>query len=290
MLAQQGAERRDDQVRRLRHAIAQSPPLDIQPVPPEPNSPAAHIFVVGFPGSGTTLLEKALAGHSRVRTLNEIDVLGRIAGGLLEKAGAAKLAELTPAEITGLRKTYLALAEIETGPIAGQVLVDKLPLHSVALPLIARLFPEATIVLSLRDPRDVVLSALRRRAHVTPAAFELLRPADAINYYEAVMELVETCRERLPLTLHEVRHEALVADLQAEVGKVLALAGLEWEPAMANVGGRAAAQARTPADVALARGPGPAPVGQWQRYAEPLAPWLPRLNRWVKRWGYTPGA
>lgn len=287
LLAQQKLERRVDQVRRLRRDVVQG--AVIAPVAlthREPAAPAAHMFVLGFPRSGTTLLEKALAGHDAIRTLPEIDCLARVAGGLLEKAGADRPAKLSEADIAGLRRAYFELVAVEVGPLPGTVLVDKLPLHSVALPLIARLFPDATLVLSLRDPRDVILSCLRRRFQMNAAMFELLRPADAINYYEAVMELVEACRTHLPVTLHEVRHEALVADLEGEVRRLLALVGLEWQPAIADFAGRAAARARTPSDIQLTRGLNAEGVGQWQRYAEPLAPWLPRLRRWVTRWGY----
>lgn len=288
MLAKQGLERRVDQARRLRHAVANSaPPAPTERPQREANAPAAHLFVLGFPRSGTTLLEKALAGHSRVRTLPEIDILGRVAGMLLEKPGAERLGALTPADIANIRRGYFELAALETGaPLADRVLVDKLPLHSLALPLIARVFPEATLVLSLRDPRDVVLSCLRRRFQMNAAMFELLRPADAINYYEAVMELVETCRSKLPVELHEVRHEALVADLEGEVTRLLGLVGLDWEPAVADFTGRAAARMRTPSDIQLQRGLNSEGVGHWRHYAASMSPWLPRLNRWVKRWGY----
>ena len=33
--------------------------------------PACHVFLVGFPRSGTTLLEKCLAGHPGIATIEE---------------------------------------------------------------------------------------------------------------------------------------------------------------------------------------------------------------------------
>ncbi len=284
LLARQGKERRVDQARRLHRGLK---PLPVTgSLPREEHGLRGHLFVLGFPRSGTTLLEKALAGHDAIRTLPEIDIVGRVAGGLLERDQITRLDSLTPADIAALRQRYFDSAAVEVGPLQGIVLVDKLPLHSVALPLIARLFPDATLLLSLRDPRDVVLSCIRRRFQMNAAMFELLRPVDAVNYYEAVMQLILACRHTLPVTLHEVRHEALVADLEKELCGILRLVGLEWQPAMADFAGRAAARARTPSDLQLTRGLNANGVGYWRRYTDVLAPWLPRMQRWVDHWGY----
>ncbi len=284
LLARHGKERRVDQARRLNRGL--------KPLPAAASAALGehgvhgHLFVLGFPRSGTTLLEKALAGHDAIRTLPEIDIVGRVAGGLLERDQMTRLGSLTPADIATLRQRYFDAAAVEVGPLQGIVLVDKLPLHSVALPLIARLFPDATLILSLRDPRDVVLSCIRRRFQMNAAMFELLRTVDAVNYYEAVMQLILACRRTLPVSLHEVRHENLVADLEKELRGVLRLVGLEWQPAIADFAGRAAARARTPSDLQLTRGLNAEGVGYWRHYRDALAPWLPRMQQWVDHWGY----
>jgi hypothetical protein len=57
---------------------------------------------------------------------------------------------------------------------ARPVFIDKMPLNSVLLCLIAKLFPDAKILFALRDPRDVVFSCFRRRFGMTQQMFELL--------------------------------------------------------------------------------------------------------------------
>lgn len=287
VLLREFPERRVEEARRLaRHFddVAAWPAS-----PPHSRSgqePKAHLFVVGFPRSGTTLLEKALAGHSEIRTLPEVDCLAPAAGDVLSANGLARLHRLPADEVAERRARYFDAARRERGNLTGRVLVDKLPLHSVALPAIVRLFPDAQIILSLRDPRDVVLSCIRRRFQMNAAMFELLRPADAVDFYDAVMTLVARYREVLPVTLHEVRHERLVADFEGELRRVLDLVDLQWQPSIAAFEQRAAAEVRTPSDLQLTRGLNSEGVGHWRHYTDSLAEWLPRLAPWVESYGY----
>ncbi len=170
--------------------------------------------------------------------------------------------------------------------LRGRVLIDKLPLHTLALPVIARLFPDARILFALRDPRDVVLSCFRRRFVLNSAMREFLTLEGAAAYYDAVMALACDSRAILPLTLEEVRHEDLVDDFDGEAARVLRFAGLEWHEDVREFAERAKARPRTPSDLQLAGGLSREGLAQWRRYADRLAPVLPVLAPWVKRWGY----
>lgn len=247
-----------------------------------------HVFLLGFPRSGTTLLEKALACHPEISTLEEIDHLAGVGAELLaDDAGLHRLATLGAAAADAVRASYWGRVEASVGvPLAGRVLVDKLPLHTLALPLVARLFPRAKILFALRDPRDVVLSCFRRRFQVNAAMFEFLTLEGAARYYAAVMALARTCRAVLPLDVHEVRHERVVADFEGEVRKVLAFIGADWNPVVHGFAERARARAVTPSDVQLASGLNAQGVGQWRRYEASLAPVLPLLEPWVRHFGY----
>ena len=54
------------------------------------------------------------------------------------------------------------------GDVDGRIFVDMNPFNGIKLPIIARLFPEARILIMRRDPRDVVLSCFR--INFTPSA------------------------------------------------------------------------------------------------------------------------
>lgn len=289
-IASELRERRIDEARRLASWFQSAAP-DSWRVPRDPDRVRPvreHAFLLGFPRSGTTLLEKALAGHPQVTTLEEQDVLSESgAQRLVDDAALHSLAALPDAQADTLRQTYWRAAATAAGTdLAGRVLVDKLPLHTVSLPLIARLFPDARILFALRDPRDVVLSCFRRRFQINAAMFEFLTLDGAAAYYDAVMSLAALYREKLPLAVHEVRHESLVRDFDAEMKRVIAFLGLDWDPGIRDFADRARRRAITPSDLQVARGLNADGIGQWRRYAAPLAPVRDRLDCWASQFGY----
>lgn len=250
----------------------------------------SHVFLLGFPRSGTTLLEKVLAGHSAAVTLEEVDHLVAASGRYLrDDIGLARLGNLTTVQADEARAVYWSGVRKTFGTdISDKVLVDKLPLHTLALPVISKLFPEAKILFALRDPRDVVLSCFRRRFEINSAMFEFLTLEGAAQYYDRVMSLARIYRDVLPLQLREARHEAIVAGFESEVRAILAFIGLDWEAGVKGFADRAKSTLRTPSDPQVARGLNAEGIAQWRRYARQLSPVLDILRPWVDRFGYAP--
>ena len=93
----------------------------------------------------------------------------------------------------------------------GKVFIDKMPLASVQLPVVAKLFPSARILFALRDPRDVVLSCFRRRFGMNPAMYQLLTLEGAAAFYDAVMRLSELGRPWPELARDEMMRPWLVS-------------------------------------------------------------------------------
>jgi len=293
-LAADGVEGQGDRARRIA-AWLQAAPTDGRGPSAGPDTVGAgearrHVFLIGFPRSGTTLLEKVLSSHPDIVALEEVDALGAAANDLLaDDAGLARLATLTPNDADAPRRAYWRGVRQALGqPIANRIVVDKMPLHTAALPLIARLFPDARILFALRDPRDVVLSCFRRRFRINAAMFEFLSLEGTARYYDAVMRLAALCRERHQLALAEVRHEAVVADFDGEVARILDFVGAPWNASVRDFADQARGVARTPSTPQVARGLNADGVGQWRRYRAELASVMPLLAPWVERFGYDP--
>jgi len=169
----------------------------------------------------------------------------------------------------------------------GRVFIDKMPLASVALPLIAKLFPNARILFARRDPRDVVLSCFRRRFGMNASMYQLLTLEGAARYYDAVMRLSELTRELLPLPAHEVHYESLVDDFERTARAACEFLGVEWDEGMADFAAKARDRGiSTPSAAQVARGLNREGQGSWRRYREQMAPVLPLLQPWVERFGY----
>ena len=158
---------------------------------PSAKSPLhTHVFLVGFPRSGTTLLEQILASHGDVDAMEERDCLTRAFDDFVMKDGGLdRLARMRGAELDPWRKAYWKYAADSGFSPERGVFIDKMPLNTVLLPVIAKLFPGAKILFALRDPRDVVLSCFRRRFGMSPQMYRFLTLEGAAAYYDQVMTL-----------------------------------------------------------------------------------------------------
>lgn len=248
----------------------------------------APVFLLGFPRSGTTLLDQILKSHSAIETLEEKENLIDVRNELVKPIGGLEsLRSMTDNEINHYRKKYWSrVREDFKGDDAG-LLIDKMPLNTVLLGLIYRLFPEAKIIFALRDPRDAVLSCFQQRFGMNVAMFELLKLDTAAAYYDQVMQIGEVCREKLPLDVHVVRYEDVVADLKGTVSDVLAFLGLEWEEQIADY--REKARARwitTPSAEQVIEPLYTSSMGKWRNYKSQMEPVLPVLAPWVSKFYY----
>jgi Flp pilus assembly protein TadD len=253
-----------------------------------PSGLSGHTFIIGFPRSGTTLLEQILASHPGVVALDESGALGLAADHLIaDDVGLAALERLTADAARDCRRAYWDRVSRElASDLAGKVFVDKNPLNSVRLPIIAKLFPEATIIFAERDPRDVVLSGYRRLYYSRMLEFHTLE--GAARLYDAVMRATDIYRERIGATMHTVRHESLVADLEGEARKALDVMGLAWDPAILDFA-KSPIKSTTPSAAQVAQGLNAEGVGLWRRYAAEMTSVLPILEPWAARLGYEPG-
>ena len=247
-----------------------------------------HVFLVGFPRSGTTLLEQVLASHRDIVSMEERDCLIDAEREFLTPEGLDRLAKMRGGDLAAAREAYWRRVEEAGFTPSAPVFVDKMPLNTVLLCLIAKLFPRAKILFALRDPRDVVLSCFRRRFVMTAQMYELCTLESAATYYEAVMRLAQSYREKLDLDIHEVRYETMVADLETQMRAVCAFMDIEWDGAMRNFASRASRRSiDTPSAAQVSRGLYTQGAGQWQRYAAQLALVMPLLDPWLTRYGYT---
>ena len=249
-----------------------------------------HVFLLGFPRSGTTLLEVALDGHPQVVSLDEHELLTEaVVRYLREPPDLEALLRADERELEGLRAAYwqrVRRAEVDG---TAKVFVDKHPLNTLKLPLIARLFPRAKILFACRDPRDVVLSCFRRRFRMNAAMYELLTAAGAAAFYDAVLGFAEPARRLLGLDWHVVRYESLVTNFEQGMREICAFIGVEWVAGLGDFATRAQTRERTTPSIAqLARGLDPSGVGHWRHYSAQLQPLLPTLGDWAERFGYPP--
>ncbi|HZZ87221.1 MAG TPA: sulfotransferase, partial [Caulobacteraceae bacterium] len=247
-----------------------------------------HAFLVGFPRSGTTLLEQALAGHPDLVALEEAPTLAEAYDAMLATPdGLARLAQLPPAEADHWRGVYWRVVAERGADVAGKVFLDKAPAGTLYLPLIARLFPQAQLLFAVRDPRDVVLSCFRSSFQMNALTYAFTDLAETAACYAAAMDLAGVYRETLPIQPLEIRYERLVDDFEGELKRIAAFLGLAFQPAMLDVAATAKRRTvRTPSAPQVRAGLNRRGVGRWRSYEQELAPVMPLLAPWIERLGY----
>lgn len=249
---------------------------------------AEHVFLLGFMRSGTTLLEQVLASNPRILALEEKGLLNSFGETYLTSIpGLERLAVLSGSELQRDRQAYWQRVREHGLDVRGKVFVDKQPLNTTKMPLIAKLFPRAKILFALRDPRDVVFSCYRRHFSINATMFEFLSLDDSARFYAAIMRLAEIYREKLPLNVFEHRYEAMVQDFDGRIRALCDFIGVEWDETMRNFDKLApAVDLRSPSATQVRRPLYAEGIGQWRRYADQLAPILPILQPWVEKFGY----
>jgi len=252
---------------------------------PATGGAAGHVLLIGFPRSGTTFLEVVLDGHPGVVSLEEHELLtDGVLKFMSEPLDLAPLAHAGEGELERLRAAYWERVRAAGVDVAGKVFLDKHPLNTLKLPLIARLFPQAKILFVRRDPRDVVLSCFRRRFRMNPAMYQMLTLSGAAQFYDAVMEFADRAQPLLRLDWFEVQYERLMSDFTAETRAICDFTGLKWTPAMGEFAARVQGRERaTPSIAQLARGLDASGVGHWRHYRAAIEKVLPSLDRWIVR-------
>ncbi len=249
---------------------------------------AGLVFIVGYPRSGTTLLGQILASHPGVVTLEErLPLVDSIRDFMEDPAGLDRLARLDEDGLSQYRDAYWRHVVNFGMPIRDKIVVDKRPMNQLWLPLIAKLFPNAKILLSIRDPRDTVFSSFRRLLVIHAFTYEFLTLEGTARLFDSTMRLTELYRAKLPLDVLGIKNEALVADFEEQTRAICQFIDIPWDKSMRNF----AAQSKrrmigTPSAPQVARGLNSEGVGQWRRYAEQMAPVLPILAPWVEKFGY----
>lgn len=244
------------------------------------------IFVVGFPRSGTSLTREMLDAHPGLRCTDEQTFLPALLTALPDDHPAT-IASLSAADIAVLRERYWASVEA-VYPLSGQErLVDKLPLNLIHAGLIRRLFPAATLLVVLRDPRDCCLSAFMQDFRNNAAMSSFYGIADAARLYAAVFELWGTLQKLPGMAWHTIRYEDMVDDAEAAMRQALEASGLPWDDAVLQYARRAQDKhTRTPSRQDVQKPIFRRSLARWRRYEPHMAEALAILAPYVEAHGY----
>jgi tetratricopeptide (TPR) repeat protein len=249
------------------------------------------VFLVGFPRSGTTLLEQLLDAHEALASFDEQPFLQRLVKAAVEAAGdyGTALTTMDATRVATLRRQYFADIAAAVPDLGSRRAVDKNPLNLIRLPLVEAVLPASSVLFALRHPCDVVLSCYMQsfRAPAFAHTFETL--ASTARMYDRVMSFWTRLTADLELPVHTVRYESLVDDVGGTGRALFDFLDLPWNDQLLAFTERAKARGAisTPSYAQVVQPVNKKAVGRWQRYL----PWfeqgaLQTLQPWIEHFGY----
>ena len=244
------------------------------------------VFLVGFPRSGTTLLDTMLMGHPRIEVLEEEPALRHANEHLPE---FVDLPTATHAEIQAARDAYFRTAQAITPLDSGNLLIDKNPLTMNQLPIALRIFPDARIILALRHPCDVVLSCVVTNFRLNAGMSSFLRLDTAAELYDLSFRYFEQAQQLFELPQHSVVYENVLADREGQLRSLIEFLGVEWRDEVLDHESTARSRGRikTASYAQVGQPIYTRSAGRWENYRKHLEPVLPVLEPWVRKFGYS---
>jgi len=235
------------------------------------------VFIVGMHRSGTTLLEQLLDNHPQVQGLGELydftsamrhatdhHCKGVVDPVLVERARSADLGEAG--------RQYLDGVAWRLGP--QRCFTDKLPSNFLNVGFIVDALPQARILHMVRDPVETCFSNLREL--FSEANAYSYDPIELADYHRLHDRLMRHWKARHPGRILEVDYANLTRDTEAQMRKVAAFCGLEFDASMlqpATGRGVVTASAVQVRDRVHVR-----EQPKWAPYAQWLAPMIERLQ------------
>lgn len=188
------------------------------------------VFLIGFPRSGTTLLDTILRTHNLIEVIEEKPIVDRLLREIEKNTGNSfsNLEEIDELGIKNLKDFYNSERENYIKFDEEKIYVDKFPLNIVYLAEINKIFPDAKYILALRNPRDSVLSCFMQSFTPNDAMSNMLSINDASNLYDKTMELFKIYEKILDLKLHIVKYEDVINNFEPKIKDLLNFLQVEW--------------------------------------------------------------
>jgi len=250
------------------------------------------IFVIGYPRSGTTLMESILSAHSNISGLGEQSALMNLMPRfnsefpIIYKNGGIN--EFRKYSIQCAKQVFKLMRNSWQASLQNEVnhdehishLIDKQNVNFQFVPYIHVMFPNSLIIHMVRDPIDVVFSNFRLDLSTSSngqnfdATSDLEANVEAYKRYRYVMG---TWERILPGRITHVRYDELVNDTESVLKAIIEKLSLDWEPTLLNYE-KKSRSIFTPSNVQVRKGILKHSILRWKNYEKQLEPTISLLG------------
>jgi hypothetical protein len=189
-----------------------------------------------------------------------------------------------------LRDLYLQTRQKYVSRPDSTLIIDKLPLSTINLPVLYRLFPKSRFIFAIRHPLDCLLSCYMQNFGPNDAMSNFYNLDDAAELYVNSMGIWKKSLEYLQLRYHAVRYEDLVENLERESRALLGFLQLHWDSRVLqyHIHARKAEFINTPSYAQVTQPIYSGARYRWKNYTRQLSGTKAKVQSFIEFFGYEP--
>ena len=245
------------------------------------NSP---VFLIGFPRSGTTLLDTILRSHPEIDVLEEKPIINSVEQIIKSKFKFSldELHKLNSKDLVFLRNHYLEILKNNCDNKNAKILIDKFPFQTVCLPLINLLFPNAKIIFTHRNPYDTVLSCFQQAFEPNNAMSNFRSIESASLIYDQTMSIWLEYKKNLKMNFITSKYEDLIVDFDKHILKILDFLNISWDENIKNYRKTAHKRGKinTPSSSQVVQPLYKSSIEKWKNYEK----YFKKSNQYLIKW------
>jgi len=248
------------------------------------------VFLIGFPRSGTTLLDTILRTHKSIKVIEEKLFIEDLINELnnYTENNLLKLNSINKEKIKYLRDLYFKKREAFIGFENNVVYIDKLPLNIIYAAEIKKIFPNSKFIVSIRNPYDVILSCFMQPFLPNDAMSNFYNLKDTTSFYDLVMNLWDKYQENLNLNLYQIKYEDIINDFDNCIKQLLKFLNVNWTDDLRKYYMTASKRGiiNTPSYNQVSSPLYKKSISRWKNYSENFLDINLKLEKWIKRYEY----
>ncbi len=247
------------------------------------------VFLIGFPRSGTTLLDTILRTHSKTFVLEEKPYISLIRDEFFKSNNnlISALENIKFNELKKIRQNYFANIKKISNNNSSEIIIDKLPLNIIEIGFIKRIFPKSKFILMLRHPCDSVLSCFVTDFNINEAMVHFLNIDDAAKLYSRVFNLWNQFTKVLKIQFHIIKYEKVITHFDETINNLLNFLEINWEDNLRNFNKTAIERNRikTPSYNQVINPLNTSSIGRWKNY-DKMKNIENKLGEWIEFFKY----
>ena len=248
------------------------------------------IFLIGFPRSGTTLLDTILRTNKSVEVIEEKPIIKNFLINIEKKTNndLSQLSNLDNEYIKKMQNFYFDERKKYQKNKNSKIIIDKMPLNIIHIGEILRFFPNAKFVFALRNPYDCVLSCFMQQFQLNPAMKNFLSINSSAILYDLVMQLWSIYRKIFSINCHFIKYEDTVLNFEKTTKDIYKFLDIIWSEETKNFykTGKDRLDISTPSYDQVTSPLYSKSVNRWKNYEKEFEGVKKLLDRWVNEFGY----